>query len=377
MPVHVDEGQDHYHLAAVDPALLQRITAAAAGANVRVESVVVQPFPYSWGAPATAGLWRVDVAHEAGTQSYFVKLLRHVRRWPGLLAVPEQFREELCRAIPWRFEYDICRAGIADLLPDGMRTPTLHYAKEIDDDHVALWWEFVEVDPLPWQPEDFARAAYLLGRLAARRRQGTPANARIPLVPKEMERGALRYFVEHRILIATVGELHALRAQPVPGVPADLVAEMLALAGRLPGLLDRLDRLPQTYAHGDASPQNLLIPVGKRSERVVIDWGFGTLLPIGFDLGQLLVGLAHAGELAAAELPAIDAAIFDAYLDGLADEDYAVDPADVRLGYVGSLTARSALASLGLDEPGGVTPEFLAQRVALTRALVDMAQSVA
>ena len=32
-------------------------------------------------------------------------------------------------------------------------------------------------------------------------------------------------------------------------------------------LLDRLDQLPQTYAHGDASPQNLLIPSGDRTTR--------------------------------------------------------------------------------------------------------------
>ena len=72
---------------------------------------------------------------------------------------------------------------------------------------------------------------------------------------------------------------------------------MLALADRLPEILDMLDQLPQTYAHGDASPQNLLLPAREPGTVIVIDWGFGSLLPIGFDLGQLLVGLAHAGEV--------------------------------------------------------------------------------
>jgi len=96
----------------------------------------------------------------------------------------------------------------------------------------------------------------------------------------------------------------ALRATGDPGLPAD----MCALGDRLPELLDLLDRLPQTYAHGDASPQNLLLPAGEPGTIAVIDWGFGTLLPVGFDLGQLLVGLAHAGVGDLALLPAIDAA---------------------------------------------------------------------
>ena len=83
----------------------------------------------------------------------------------------------------------------------------------------------------------------------------------------------------------------ALRQSGDPALPGD----MLTLAGRLPGVLDMLDRLPQTYAHGDASPQNLLLPVREPGTVIVIDWGFGSLLPVGFDLGQLLVGLAHAG----------------------------------------------------------------------------------
>ena len=34
---------------------------------------------------------------------------------------------------------------------------------------------------------------------------------------------------------------------------------MAALGARLRQVLDLLDDLPQTYAHGDASPQNLLL----------------------------------------------------------------------------------------------------------------------
>ena len=104
-----------------------------------------------------------------------------------------------------------------------------------------------------------------------------------------------------------------------------------------------LDGLPQTYAHGDASPQNLLLPAGEPATIAVIDWGFGSLLPVGFDLGQLLVGLAHAGQARPSDLAGIDAAIFPAYLDGLrADGGRGEYPSQSRLQSSCDLLLRDA-----------------------------------
>ncbi|MGH3385695.1 MAG: phosphotransferase, partial [Nocardioidaceae bacterium] len=100
-------------------------------------------------------------------------------------------------------------------------------------------------------------------------------------------------------------------------------------------------------------------------------------LPIGFDLGQLLVGLAHAGELDADDLPAIDEVIFPAYLDGLMADGMVVEPEVVRLGYRASLVARSALTALPLERLDDPLDDALRahalDRVRLTRRLVDLA----
>lgn len=153
---------------------------------------------------------------------------------------------------------------------------------------------------------------------------------------------------------------------------------MVALGDRLPQVLNMLDDLPQTYAHGDASPQNLLLPADEPGTIVVIDWGFGTLLPVGFDLGQLLVGLAQAGQTDPAAIRAIDAEIFPAYMAGLAAGDYKVDPAQVRAGYLGSLAARSALCAIPFEAlenavPGEQVVAMFAGRMKLTRLMLDMA----
>jgi hypothetical protein len=129
--------------------------------------------------------------------------------------------------------------------------------------------------------------------------------------------------------------------------------------------------------HGDASPQNLLVPVSERDTFVVVDWTLSGLSAVGTDLGQLLVGLAHAGELSTADLPRLRGIIVDAYTEGLALEGMYVDPAAVAYGLDGDLAVRSALTTLPFErlrEP--VTEELtglVERRLELTRFLVDLA----
>ncbi len=388
---HVDE---LFRLASLTPGELGRVTGMTGGRPVDGVETRVTPVSYDWASPATAGLWRVDV--QAGQQqdvtsrSYFVKLLRHPRLWPQLGQIPAALQQEFAGFLPWQFELDIYESGIGRVLPPGMRTPVLHHVKHIDADHVALWWEFVTERAEPWRLADYRRAARLLGRLAARRRAGAEINLLLPeraRTSRPLE--ALRYYTEGRVLRGAVPMLAAgqiwchpvvaaaLRRAADPGLPADL----LALGARLPGILDQLAALPLTYAHGDASPQNLLLPADDPGTVVVIDWGFGSLLPVGFDLGQLLVGLMHAGQAEPSELPGIDAVIFPAYLDGLRAENYEADPGQVREGYVGSMAARSALCALPVEllasaAPGDEAEALFLRRLQLTRAMVDLAAEI-
>lgn len=394
MPVHTDTGEDLFRLAELDRDALQQITSDAVGGPVRIVDVRIQSFPYDWGSIPTAGLWRVAVeyvsdTHGEGEYSFFVKLLRNTRLSPQVRMIPQPHRDEFVAYLPWKFEYDMAQSGIAGVLPDGMRMPVLHQAKFLDDDYLGIWWEFVEVDPMPWTTPDFARTAYLLGQLAARRQSGATVNDRLPAACHDVSLGsALRYYTISRVIrmeLPVVSDPGFWQSELMARAVADigdveLRGDMLALGERVPAILDRLDQLPQTFAHGDASPQNLLIPAADRAQRIVIDWGFGTLLPIGFDLGQLLVGLAHAGEVDPDELDAIRDAIVPAYLEGLADEGYQADPADVQYGFIGSLVTRSALCSLPSELVGqpisAANLALMKNRLRLTRVLVDMAQSL-
>src|SRR5215475_6459148 len=400
-------GDDQFSLAALPMAELAGLANAKGCGPVPAAGMTVTPIDYDRGSPATAGLWHIGLRQLRGADvsctSFFVKLLRHPRLWPGLSALPdEESRASFVEYFPWRFELDMYESDIAEALPPGLRMPVLHTVKYVDQDHIALWFEYIEQCPGRWQLADYRRAAYLLGRLAARRRDGAAVNARLPGICRVGLPGeSLRFYFRKRVTEATLPALldpglwrhraveTALRRVGESGLPDD----MRALAERLPVILDVLAALPQTHAHGDASPQNLLRPADEPGTFVVIDWGFGDLLPIGFDLGQLLVGLAHTGETDPNELAAIDAAIMPGYLGGLADEDYDIDPRLVRTGYLGGLAVRSALCALPLerlsepgqtgqpgqpDEPGQTDEELalFATRMRLTRVMIDLAGEV-
>ena len=113
---------------------------------------------------------------------------------------------------------------------------------------------------------------------------------------------------------------------------------------------------------------------------MVIDWGFDCPQAVGFDLGQLLVELAHAGELSPEALPVVHKTIFKAFLTGLAEEGMDASEDQVLYGYLGSLLARATFTALPLEQitqPGdAATLAMFEERVMLTRALVDLVSTV-
>ncbi|MGD9955226.1 MAG: phosphotransferase [Candidatus Nanopelagicales bacterium] len=349
-------------------------------AGVAADEVRIAPLPYSFGSPATAGLWKVA----AGGTTWCVKWIRHTSLWPGIAFIPPQFRQQFADDFPWRFELDMAESGIDRVMPPGLRTARLDRVVAPDALNAVMWWEWIDDDGSPWGIGDYTVAALGLGRLAARRREGAAANDSLPSICREIPRGyALRMYAERRTLAESLPRVRELEVGAHPEVLGALAAvgegiwdELLALGARIPGLLDELDALPQAFAHGDASPQNLLRPPDEPGTVVAIDWGFGSLLAVGFDLGQLLVGLVHAGVAPASGIPELVGPVLSAYVDGLRTEGWDVPEEVVRRGFVASVLCRSALDSLPLDQlgeqAGPDAARLWTERLSLVRVLLDL-----
>jgi hypothetical protein len=350
---------------------LTSLVSAAVGHRAAVGQWRAETVPYQSGSPATGALARLrGVTADGEPWSVFVKVLQHPRHWRLLNRVPDEVREDFLTRFPWRAELDAWKPSFAGRLPAGLRVPALYRVIELPEDRVAVWMEDIAASDEAWTAARFDMAAERLGTLAANRRD-PDLIAACPVPPGY----SLRRYYDG----AVQPELAWLRSHDLWAHPrmaaaggAGLRADLVELAARAPAILDRLDQLPQALPHGDASPQNLLIPVAEPGTLVAIDVAFQCPLAVGFDLAQLLVGHVHAGLMPAADLPAIHARLPAAYTSGMEKGKQPATLDDVQAGYIGSLAIRAAFTSLPFREPiSSVTGDHIDQRIALTRFVTD------
>ncbi|GAB3933954.1 hypothetical protein GCM10029976_042220 [Kribbella albertanoniae] len=325
---------------------------------------------YAANSPTTAGLYRVRF----GDKSLFVKVLRSYRLWPQLALLPAEFQTLAVRGDLWRYEADVYIDGLTYSLPTGLRLPELYGVDLLDDDHLVMVMEDVRTTESAWDRERYGAAAQLLGRLNVRLTRNDTLPAAIDRTPGRftsmMVSGFVEQFALPPLLDPTTWE-HPLLAG------SNLRHDLEELASRIPQVLQELAGRPHLMSHGDACPQNLLIPTDASDTFVGIDWSPGGMVAAGDDLGQLLIGRAHSGELTVAELAELRELLIDRYHAGLVSEGCSnITTDDVRTGLDSALMLRSAFASLPLNRMAEPMTEELeqlvGQRLELTRYLVEL-----
>jgi hypothetical protein len=127
-------------------------------------------------------------------------------------------------------------------------------------------------------------------------------------------------------------------------------------------------------AHGDACTDNLLL-TGADDDIVLIDFGFWGAAPVGFDLGQLLLGEIQLGRRPARTLPDLEQACLPAYVQGLRDEGCTTPAHQVRRAHAIAMTIFHAIPSIPYEHRTGAGPELrplFANRAAMTRSILDL-----
>jgi hypothetical protein len=353
---------------------------AAADLGVQHATVLassVQAFPYDQPAITTAGRYLVTGSARAGTGeisafSFFVKVIHAYHRSPLRFAIPAHLRTQAAALIPWHAEADLYRSDLRDRLPGGLTIPRAAAVRDLDADSAALWLEHIPARRVTWDIERHARAANLLGRLAASRAVAPLATAvhgaRTPRLYADA-------WLTHIVLPALAED--GAWAHPLvrDAFDARLRYRLLAAAGALPALLDELDGAPTATAHGDACTANLLV-AGDQEVLVMVDLGFCGKAPLGTDLGQLVLGEVQTGQRHPADLPSLEAACLPAYVAGIRAEGGTAGLAQVRRAHAALMTVFSALGSFPVehlgDEPTPRLRRLFHGRAVIARFVLDL-----
>lgn len=349
-------------------------------ATVVVRDTVVSPVDYALPAITTAGrYWVRGTADVDGDPRPFSLFVKHVQSWarsPFFAEVPEELRDMAEAGVPWRTEPLAYRSDLRDRLPEGLRMPRALGVYDLDEKSAAVWLEEVPVRDVTWDLGRFEEAAGLLGRLA-----GSPAVARYAQVGESA--WSLDNYLYGRLMNQV---LPVLRSEPLWQHPLvsgafdeDLRGRLLEAADRTPAYVAELAGFPTTAGHGDACPNNLL--VGDEPGFTLIDFGFWQLLPVGFDLGQLLVGDVQLGLRSSRDLAARGDACLVAYHAGLAAEGFEISLDRLRRAHALHLMIFTGLSTLPfefLDQE--ITPDLehlASERAAIARHSLDLLDATA
>jgi hypothetical protein len=222
---------------------------------------------------------------------------------------------------------------LSDLV--GLRAPSCFDVVERPIGGYWLWLEDV-ADEIgrEWPMERYLLAARHLARFNA-----TPRDA--ATAPVWLSRSPLREAV--REMAPGVARLRDARDNPLvaQAITPEAAASLLALLDQADGWLDHLDTLPQVLCHWDAHRANLMSRTTRTGdvETVAIDWagvGWGA---VGSELSKLLSQTVNFFGMPPEALPALDARLFEHYMEGLRDVGWTGDQDSVRFGY----TAASAM----------------------------------
>jgi len=359
------------------PRLEALVAAQLRRPRVRVRTARLRAHPYDRPALTTAGRYLVcgtaaDDDGQTRDYAFFVKIVQAWRKSPLSTAVPEPLRSQLAPLMPWRTEPEVYRSDLGRRLPRGLSLARAHHVAELGEESAAIWLDRVPVRRVRWDVAHHRHAAYLLGRFAA-----SPSVAHLAA---EVPIGrTARRFAEHWLAVNVVPDLTAEDLWRQPHVAATFDAHLrdriLRAAAALPMLVDELESLTTTTAHGDACTDNLL-RTPHDDDIVLIDFAFWGTAPVGFDLGQLLLGEIQLGRRPAHTFPELEEACLQAYVRGLRDEGCPTPVREVRRAHAIAMTIFHAIPSMPYEHrTGEVGPELhplFANRAAMARCVLDL-----
>jgi hypothetical protein len=301
-----------------------------------VRDAVVEPLTHNPMNAVTGGIWRVT----GGSRPAVLKVLtRRKAGYEGWGASDDARHWNY-----WRREADVYASGLPGVWSGtGVRAPELLALLERDDGDLALWTEDVRGRPgTSWDVERHALLGHQLG-LA----QGAAGAVERPW----LSRSFLREYVDSKPVPYELLDDDAAWRQPLvaENFPPGLRGEATRLLRDREMLLTVMESLPRALCHLDLWPHNLIDHDG---ESVLVDWAFTGDGALGEDIGNHIPDSIFDLFLPAALLPALDAAVYAAYVRGLRESGWDGDERLVRLAVCASAVKYVWLVPLMLRGAG-------------------------
>ena len=231
----------------VDEMTFTGIVARALGEppdRVTVLDSTASVVPYPLDAITTAGrYWVTARASTPGGERTARLFVKHVQSWsrsPFFRYVPEELRAMAEASVPWRTEALVYRSDLHRRLPPGMTMPVALHVAFLDEASTAVWLPALDVVEKQWHTTDFARAAFLLGRLAA--------SADVAELAALGDSGGgprtVRTYAEGRLAVQVAPALRSDELWQAPAVAEafddELRARLLATLDEVPSFVDEL-----------------------------------------------------------------------------------------------------------------------------------------
>jgi hypothetical protein len=284
----------------------------------------------------------------------------------------------------WKREALLYRSGLLAALGAGLRAPHCYGCDAQSDGTIWLWLEHIREDgERVWPFARWALVARHLGQFNGAYLAGQP----LPHAPWLGGRRLRTWLEGHSQRVRQIAV-----APHNPAVrqwwPQSVVDAILRLWAERDIFCTALERLPQTFCHGDAIRRNLLTRRGVDGslETVGIDWEYAGYMAAGEEVGQTLSVAGAFFDMDPADLPALDETLFAGYLDGLRDAGWQGDPYQVRLAYTAHAALRNLFNAVGTSMPeeshqavirqtwGHSLQELAGRRAAVRPFLLDRAQ---
>lgn len=268
----------------------------------------------------------------------------------------------------WKREVLIYQSGLLSALSSHLLTPRCLAITEHPNQKWWLWLEdMAQAADTTWSLEQHGIAARHLGEFNGAYLMGRS----LPTQPW------LRHSdIQQRLALAEPGipQLPQLCTNPhfAGLLDEDQVERIQRLWAQREKLLAALETLPKTFCHFDAFPRNLIArdDGAGHAQTVALDWGSAGIGVVGDELVPLFATTLKFFEFEIAQIPRLEALIFEGYLQGLRDAGWQGDENLVRFGFTASVALKAGVVepAIGIPNvarriaalaPGEEAPRFL------------------